>query len=48
MTATSGERVRGRVRDDLLHATGLICFYNERVDLTVDGVAQTRPKTVFS
>ena len=27
---------------------GLICFYNERVDLFVDGVAQTRPKTVFS
>ena len=27
---------------------GMICFYNERVDLFVDGVAQTRPKTVFS
>jgi uncharacterized protein (DUF427 family) len=27
---------------------GLACFYNERVDLVVDGVAQERPKTVFS
>jgi len=27
---------------------GLVCFYNERVDLTVDGVAQPRPRTHFS
>ncbi len=27
---------------------GLVCFYNERVDLTVDGVLQERPQTAFS
>jgi uncharacterized protein (DUF427 family) len=27
---------------------GLACFYNEKVDLFVDGVAQDRPKTKFS
>jgi uncharacterized protein (DUF427 family) len=27
---------------------GLIAFYNEKVDLYVDGVLQERPKTVFS
>jgi uncharacterized protein (DUF427 family) len=27
---------------------GLICFYNERVDLFVDGERQDRPKTQFS
>jgi uncharacterized protein (DUF427 family) len=27
---------------------GLVCFYNERVDLIVDGVAQERPRTQFS
>jgi uncharacterized protein (DUF427 family) len=27
---------------------GLMCFYNERVDLTIDGEAQSRPQTVFS
>jgi uncharacterized protein (DUF427 family) len=27
---------------------GLICFYNERVDITVDGVRQERPTTKFS
>lgn len=26
---------------------GLACFYNEKVDLTVDGVAQERPRTKF-
>jgi uncharacterized protein (DUF427 family) len=31
-----------------IRVAGLICFYNERVDLFVDGVAQARPKTVFS
>jgi uncharacterized protein (DUF427 family) len=28
--------------------TGLICFYNERVDIEVDGVAEDRPSTQFS
>ena len=28
--------------------TGLVCFYNEKVDITVDGVAQKRPKTGFA
>jgi uncharacterized protein (DUF427 family) len=27
---------------------GLVCFYNERVDLYVDGVLQERPRTPFS
>ncbi|HEX6538520.1 MAG TPA: DUF427 domain-containing protein [Candidatus Dormibacteraeota bacterium] len=27
---------------------GLLCFYNERCDLSVDGVTQTRPRTKFS
>ncbi|MGH3492746.1 MAG: DUF427 domain-containing protein [Sciscionella sp.] len=26
---------------------GLVCFYNERVDITVDGVRQPRPHTKF-
>jgi uncharacterized protein (DUF427 family) len=27
---------------------GFASFYNERVDLRVDGVAQERPRTLFS
>jgi uncharacterized protein (DUF427 family) len=27
---------------------GMVCFYNERVDLTIDGEHQERPKTQFS
>ncbi len=27
---------------------GLICFYNEKVDLTVDGVPEERPQTPWS
>ena len=27
---------------------GLVCFYNEKVDLIIDGVPQERPKTPFS
>lgn len=27
---------------------GLVCFYNEKVDIEVDGVATERPKTKFS
>ena len=27
---------------------GLLCFYDERVDVTVDGLPQERPTTVFS
>ncbi|HVV10201.1 DUF427 domain-containing protein [Amycolatopsis sp.] len=27
---------------------GLVCFYNEKVDIFVDGVRQERPKTPFS
>lgn len=30
------------------HVAGYVCFYNERVDLEVDGVALERPKTKFS
>jgi uncharacterized protein (DUF427 family) len=28
--------------------TGLMCFYNERVDLVVDGERQARPETPYS
>ena len=27
---------------------GLVCFYNEKVDLTVDGVPEERPRTKFA
>ena len=27
---------------------GLACFYNEKVDITLDGEPQERPKTHFS
>ena len=27
---------------------GLICFYNEKIDIHVDGVLQERPSTKFS
>jgi uncharacterized protein (DUF427 family) len=27
---------------------GLVCFYNEKVDLHVDGVRQDRPSTKFA
>ena len=32
----------------LLPITGLICFYNEKVDVTVDGQPRDRPDTHFS
>jgi uncharacterized protein (DUF427 family) len=49
----------GAVHDDLVWSyeapipeaagvTGLLCFYNERVDLVVDGEPQSRPETPFS
>ena len=49
----------GEVHDDLVWSyeapipeaagvTGLLCFYNERVDLVVDGEPQSRPETPFS
>ncbi len=28
--------------------TGMLCFYNERVDVTVDGETQARPETPYS
>jgi len=51
--------VAGKVHDDLVWSyaspipeaegvTGLLCFYNERVDLTVDGERQPTPETPFS
>ena len=33
---------------EALKVSGLVCFYNERVDLTLDGVPQERPRTRFS
>jgi uncharacterized protein (DUF427 family) len=33
---------------ELLPIAGLIAFYNEKVDLSVDGVVQARPQTPFS
>jgi uncharacterized protein (DUF427 family) len=32
----------------LLPIAGLIAFYNERVDISVDGIRLPRPKTHFS
>jgi uncharacterized protein (DUF427 family) len=32
----------------LLPIAGLVAFYDEKVDVTIDGVAQTRPSTHFS
>jgi uncharacterized protein (DUF427 family) len=51
--------VGGQVHDDLVWSyetpipgaegiAGLMCFYNERVDLTVDGERQPVPQTPFS
>ncbi|MGH9004884.1 MAG: DUF427 domain-containing protein, partial [Acidimicrobiia bacterium] len=31
-----------------IKVAGLICFYNEKADLTVDGELQARPRTKFS
>ncbi|SFO14854.1 MULTISPECIES: DUF427 domain-containing protein [Actinomadura] len=33
--------------DESRKVAGLICFYNEKVDIFVDGVLQERPKTKF-
>jgi uncharacterized protein (DUF427 family) len=52
-------RVNGATHDNLVwwyqHPTlesakiaGYVCFYNERVDLYVDGELQARPRTQFS
>ena len=30
-----------------IRVAGLACFYNEKVDLYVDGALQERPKTMF-
>ena len=51
--------IDGKVYDDVVWSyetpipeaegvTGLMCFYNERVDLVVDGEPQARPETPFS
>ena len=51
--------IDGKVYDDVVWSyetpipeaegvAGLMCFYNERVDLVVDGEPQSRPETVFS
>lgn len=32
----------------LLPIAGLVCFYNEKLDITLDGVPQQRPQTHFS
>jgi uncharacterized protein (DUF427 family) len=51
--------VGGRVRKDFVWGydfptreswpiAGMLCFYNERVDLIIDGVRHERPKTKFS
>lgn len=34
--------------DESRKITGLVCFYNERVDIYVDGVLQERPKSKFA
>ena len=51
--------VDGRVRNDFVWSydfptresspiAGMLCFYNERVDLIIDGVRHERPETKFS
>jgi uncharacterized protein (DUF427 family) len=51
--------IDGQVYDDVVWSyeapipeaasvAGLMCFYNERVDLVVDGEPQSRPETPFS
>jgi uncharacterized protein (DUF427 family) len=51
--------IDGKVYDDVVWSyetpipeaegvAGLMCFYNERVDLVVDGEPQARPETPFS
>jgi uncharacterized protein (DUF427 family) len=51
--------VNGTIRENLVwiyrtplpesqKVAGLACFYNEHVDIFVDGVPQPRPKTPFS
>ena len=51
--------IDGKVYDDVVWSyetpipeaegvAGLMCFYNERVDLVVDGEPQSRPETPFS
>jgi uncharacterized protein (DUF427 family) len=34
--------------DEVKRIQGLVCFFNERVDLEVDGVTQERPRTQWS
>ena len=59
VTAYFRAKVSGRTIEDtawiyrelLLDATpvkDLICFFNERVDVTVDGVPESRPRTPWS
>jgi uncharacterized protein (DUF427 family) len=46
-----GKDVAWIYRDPLHEAapiSGLVCFYNERTDVTVDGVAMARPRTEWS
>ena len=33
---------------DAAGITGLVCFYNERVDMKIDGEALVRPETPYS
>ena len=34
--------------EESMRVAGLVSFYNEMVDIFLDGVLQDRPKTVFS
>ncbi|MEA2717876.1 MAG: hypothetical protein QOI99_2193, partial [Actinomycetota bacterium] len=36
------------VQRDAEAVRGLICFYNERVDIDVDGLGQARPQTPWA
>jgi hypothetical protein len=40
--------VEARVDEDFPKIENLLCFYNEKVDLYVDGVLQERPVSPFS
>lgn len=33
---------------EVIRIAGMVCFFNERVDLTIDGILHERPRTQFS
>lgn len=48
MTWPGATAARSRSRRASPGIAGLVCFYNEKVDIEVDGVLMPRPVTKFS